>query len=114
MPLLSAAYRTVKNSGSPQLARDSILRGTSPIVMQPSNVIEAPSLWILKVGMVLDEKLSRRWIGRGGPIPWPLRFLEITSFNFLWEYMKNIAYQSPVAHIRGGHRGPDYPPQSPP
>ncbi|GBM10047.1 hypothetical protein AVEN_61094-1 [Araneus ventricosus] len=53
--------------------------------------------WSLEVRKVLDEKFPRRWIGRGGPIPWPPRSPDKTPLNlFLWGYVKNIIYQSPI------------------
>ncbi|GBO26762.1 hypothetical protein AVEN_170708-1 [Araneus ventricosus] len=43
------------------------------------------------------QKFPRRWIGRGGPIPWPPRSPDITPFGLLlWRYVKNIVYQSPI------------------
>ncbi|GBM03348.1 hypothetical protein AVEN_256893-1 [Araneus ventricosus] len=43
------------------------------------------------------SKIPRRWIGRGGPIPWSPRSPDITPLDFfLWGYVKNIAYQSPI------------------
>ncbi|GBO24292.1 hypothetical protein AVEN_250647-1 [Araneus ventricosus] len=57
----------------------------------------APPYWSLEVRKVLDEKFPRSWIGRGGPIPWPPRSPDIKpSEFFLWGYVKNIIYQSPI------------------
>jgi hypothetical protein len=41
----------------------------------------------------LDKEMARRWIGRGGPIAWPPRSPDLTPLDFLWGYVKNIAYQ---------------------
>ncbi|GBO16076.1 hypothetical protein AVEN_938-1 [Araneus ventricosus] len=39
----------------------------------------------------------RRWIGKGGPIQWPPKSPDIAPPDFfLWGYMKNIVYQSPI------------------
>ncbi|GBM06963.1 hypothetical protein AVEN_239667-1 [Araneus ventricosus] len=46
---------------------------------------------------VLNEKFHRRWIGREGSIPWPSRSPDIKPLDFfLWGYVKNIVYQSPI------------------
>ncbi|GBO20745.1 hypothetical protein AVEN_84297-1 [Araneus ventricosus] len=68
--------------------------------LQPNIIFqqyEAPPHWSLEVRTVLDEKFPRRWIGRGGPIPCPSRSADITPLDFfLWGYVKNIIYQSPI------------------
>ncbi|GBM22843.1 hypothetical protein AVEN_202122-1 [Araneus ventricosus] len=56
-----------------------------------------PPHWSLEMRKVLDEKFPRHWIGRAGPIPWPLKSPDITPMDFfLWRYIKNIVYQSPI------------------
>jgi hypothetical protein len=38
--------------------------------------------------------MAGRWIGRGGPIAWPLRSPDLTPLDFfLWGYVKNIFYE---------------------
>ena len=38
-----------------------------------------------------------RWIGRGGPMTWPLRSPKFTPMNvFLWGHVKALIYMSPV------------------
>ncbi|GBN11579.1 hypothetical protein AVEN_178254-1 [Araneus ventricosus] len=68
--------------------------------LQPNIIFQrngAPPHWSLEVRKVLNEKFPRRWIGRGGPIPWPPRSPDITPLDFfVWIYMKNIVYQSPI------------------
>ncbi|GBL91614.1 hypothetical protein AVEN_23665-1 [Araneus ventricosus] len=68
--------------------------------LQPNIIFQqdGPQLhWSLKVRNVLDEKFRRRWIGRGDSISWPPRYPDITPLDFfLWEYVKNIVYQSPI------------------
>ncbi|GFX15693.1 hypothetical protein TNCV_2131791 [Trichonephila clavipes] len=43
------------------------------------------------------KKFLERWIERGSPITWTLRYLVITSLDFLLEYVKNIVYQSSIS-----------------
>ncbi|GBM39626.1 hypothetical protein AVEN_271344-1 [Araneus ventricosus] len=68
--------------------------------LQPNIIFQqygAPPHWSSEMRKVSDEKLPRRWIGRGGPIPWPPRSSDITPLDlFLWEYVENIIYQSPI------------------
>ncbi|GBL85885.1 hypothetical protein AVEN_183664-1 [Araneus ventricosus] len=53
--------------------------------------------WSSEARKVLDDKFPRRWIGRGGPIPWLPRSPDITHLDFfLWGYVENIVYQSPI------------------
>ncbi|CAK1587171.1 unnamed protein product [Parnassius mnemosyne] len=41
----------------------------------------------------LDENYRHRWIGRGGPIPWPARSPDITPMDYyVWGHMKSIVY----------------------
>ena len=37
----------------------------------------------------LNKRFNNRWIGRGGPIEWPPRYLDLKSPDFyLWGYLK--------------------------
>ncbi|KMQ81391.1 transposable element tc3 transposase, partial [Lasius niger] len=45
----------------------------------------APPHWLTAVREHLNETFPNRWIGRGGPIPWPPRSPDITPLDFfLW------------------------------
>ena len=60
----------------------------------------APPHWGLKVREFLDKKFPARWIGRGGPIPWPPRSPDITPLDFfLWGYVKDVVYRTKVKDI---------------
>ena len=53
----------------------------------------APPHWGLAVRQLLNDTFPDRWIGRDGPILWPLRFPDITPSDFfLWGYVKDIVY----------------------
>jgi len=71
---------------------------------QPGVVFQldgAPPHWGLDVRASLDEEFPNRWIGRGGPIPWPPRSPDVTPLDFfLWGYVKTIVYKSTVRDIR--------------
>ena len=37
------------------------------------------------------------WIGRGGPIPWPARSLDLNPLHyFVWEYLQSLVFETPV------------------
>ncbi|PZC80768.1 hypothetical protein B5X24_HaOG213992 [Helicoverpa armigera] len=44
----------------------------------------------------LDTNYPNKWIGRGGPIPWPARSPDLTPMDFyLWGHMKCLVYNEP-------------------
>lgn len=52
-----------------------------------------PAHFAVRSREVLDRLYNRRWIGRGGPVPWPARSPDLTSPDFfLWGYLKNEVY----------------------
>ena len=54
----------------------------------------APPHFANSVRQYLDTKLPNRWIGRGGPIPWPARSPDLTPCDyFLWGYVKDRVFQ---------------------
>jgi hypothetical protein len=44
----------------------------------------------------LDDQLPRRWVGRGGPIPWPLRSPDFNPLYFFWGYFIDNVYIPPL------------------
>lgn len=45
----------------------------------------------------LDNNYPGRWIGRGGPVPWPPRSPDLTPLDFfLWGTVKENVYREPV------------------
>ena len=41
----------------------------------------------------LDQNYANRWMGRGGPIPWPPRSPDLTPMDFyVWGYLKEKVY----------------------
>jgi len=50
--------------------------------------------------LVFGCNISKRWIGRDGPTPWPPRSSDITLFEFfLWGYVKDKVFSTPVPDI---------------
>ena len=45
----------------------------------------------------LNRQFAEKWIGRGGPVPWPARSPDITPMDFFaWGEMRNLVYKTPV------------------
>lgn len=45
----------------------------------------------------LDLNYPDRWIGRGGPVPWPPRSPDLNPLDFFfWGTMKDLVYETPV------------------
>jgi len=45
----------------------------------------------------LIESFPNRWIGRGGPVAWPLRSSDLTHLDYyLWGHMKTLVYETKV------------------
>ena len=60
----------------------------------------APPHWSSHVRRFLDATFPNRWIGRGGPTPWPPRSPDITPlYVFLWGYVKDKVFSTPVPDI---------------
>lgn len=57
----------------------------------------APAHFARDARQVLDTNYPNRWIGRGGPVPWPPRSPDLTPLDFfLWGHMKSLVYETPV------------------
>lgn len=53
----------------------------------------APAHFTWTVRRHLDAEYGRRWIGRGGPVPWPPRSPDLTPLDFfLWGRIKSLVY----------------------
>ena len=52
------------------------------------------------IRLFLDATFPNRWNGRDGPTPWPPLSPDITPLDFfLWGYVKNKVFSSPVPDI---------------
>lgn len=48
----------------------------------------------------LDNVFGDRWIGRGGPVPWPARSPDLTPLDFyLWSELKRLVYTEERNHV---------------
>ena len=57
----------------------------------------APPHFSVDVGNHLSAAFLGRWIGRGGPIPWPVRSPDLNLLHyFIWEYLKSLVFETPV------------------
>lgn len=57
----------------------------------------APPHYSRIVREYLDAEFGNRWIGRGGPIPWPARSPDLTKPDFfLWGFVHDRVYQTEV------------------
>lgn len=56
-----------------------------------------PAHWALNVRAHLNQSFPVRWIGRGGPVAWPVRSPDLTQPDFsLWGAMEDRPYSTPV------------------
>ena len=56
-----------------------------------------PAHYGLNVRAYLDQTYPNRWMGRGGPVPWPARSPDLTPLDFyLWGAMEAFVYETPV------------------
>ena len=47
----------------------------------------------------LNRHFANKWIGRGGPIAWPARSLDLNPLDFhLWGHLKSIVYATSIQH----------------
>lgn len=57
----------------------------------------APAHFSIDVRNYLNITFGARWIGRGGPIPWPPRSSDLSNLDyFLWGHLKHLVYETPV------------------
>lgn len=57
----------------------------------------APPHYGRRVRAHLNHVFRHRWIGRGGPVPWPSRSPDLNSIDFFfWGALKSVVYATPV------------------
>jgi len=86
----------------PRYTADNDAGETDTCTVHMSNLSHTSCGLRLKIGHQVREYLTitynNRWIGRGGPIAWPTRSLNLTlmDFFFLWDHIKALIYTLPV------------------
>ena len=67
--------------------------------IQPASVVSAlvTGSYSRHMKDYLNETFRNRWLGRGGPVPWPPRSSDLTPLDFfLWGHMKTLVYETKV------------------
>lgn len=60
----------------------------------------APAHFALNVRQLLNARYQNKWIGRGGPQPWPPRSPDINPLDyFLWGHLKELVYTTPIENV---------------
>jgi len=55
----------------------------------------APPHYTRRVREFLNVFFPNRWLGRGGPIPWPPRSPDLTPLDYyFWGHMKTLVYET--------------------
>ena len=71
-----------------------------PLIVQRQMWIQhdgAPAHFSIVSRDYLDAAFHGRWIGRGGPVPWPPRSPDLTPLDyFVWGHVKSLIYDTPV------------------
>ena len=92
--LTGNAYEVFLRNELPGLLEDIPLMIRRQIYFQHDG---APPHYTLHVRDYLNESYTNRWLGRGGPIPWPPRSPNLTHLHFyIWGHMKTLVYETNV------------------
>jgi hypothetical protein len=92
--LTGNTYEAFLRNELPGLLEDIPLMVRSQMYFQHDG---APPHYSRHVKDYLNETFPNRWLGRGGPVPWPPRSPDLTPLDFfLWGHMKTLVYESKV------------------
>jgi len=72
-------YNNFLTNNLPELLEDIPLNIRQRLIFQQDG---APPHNARCVRRTLNEKFSRRWIGRGGPLSWPARSPDLTPLDY--------------------------------
>ena len=94
MPLNSMHYYNFLARALPELMEDVPLPTRQRMWFQHDGT---PAHFSRPVRRFLNRQFAEKWIGRGGPIPWPARSPDMTPMDFfVWGEMRNLVYTTPV------------------
>lgn len=90
---------TVRGANFLEMLRDHL-----PLLLEDVDLATRQRMWVqldgapphfaLIVRNFLNARYPNKWIGRGGPVPWPARSPDMTSPDyFLWGYLKDVVYE---------------------
>lgn len=86
------SYLTFLREVLPVLLEDLPLQLRQNMLFQHDG---CPAHYTLPVRQHLNVTYPARWIGRGGPIPWPARSPDLTPLDyFLWGRLKSLVYDN--------------------
>lgn len=88
--LTGETYLTFLQETLPTLLEEIPLANLREVYFQQDG---APAHFTWTVRRHLDAEYGERWIGRGGPVPWPPRSPDLTPLDFfLWGRVKDLVY----------------------
>lgn len=90
-------YEEFLRDSLPQLLADIPEETRNNIMFQHDG---CPAHYRISVRQWLDETYPNRWVGRGGPVPWPARSPDLTPLDFyVWGHMKDLVYVTPICSV---------------
>lgn len=86
------------------------IRDTLPVLLEHVPLQVRHNMWFMHDGApahfsrsvrtLLNNRFGDRWIGRGGPLPWPPRSPDLNPLDFhLWGHLKALVYATPVPNV---------------
>lgn len=92
--LNGAAYADFLTNNLAPLLEDVPLASRRRMIFQHDG---CPAHYYRPIRELLDQWFPNRWIGRGGPIPWPARSPDLTPLDFyVWGHMKELVYATEI------------------
>lgn len=100
--LTGAVYKDFILNTLPELLEDVPLQIRGSIWFMHDG---APVHFSRIVREVLDDLYHAKWIGRGGPVPWPARSPDLNPLDYyLWGHLKQLVYAADVPNAATLHQ----------